>query len=115
MTEYNFTTSLGPANSRLIVETITMAEYAGSYPFLHIARKYGLDYGAVLDIADYDRMAEFESGPLHGPSTPRRLAVALNLAVDFGMLTNNPHPALFEIVDAVTRQEAIRRGEIAPW
>jgi hypothetical protein len=91
---------------------MSAATYTGSYPFLHISRTYGLLYEDVLALADYARAIDSDAGPMGGIRVARSRAreSACYLALALG-----PHPALEEIVLAVQRQEAIRRGEVAPW
>lgn len=76
---------------------------ASSFPFLAIARSSGLDYGLVLHYADYVRMVQFGTGP----SAMNRLSPQ-----DFHDIGLDN---AYAIMAAVQHQEAIRRGELAPW
>jgi hypothetical protein len=79
------------------------SEYTGSYPFLHIAKTRQLPYEYVLSYADYARFVNFNTGP----SAMGRIDSEGFRAIGVD--------AAYEIMAAVKQQEAIRRGEIAPW
>lgn len=64
-----------------------------SFPYLAIAKRHGLDYGYVLQLADIG---------VHGRSHDWDIVLA-------------PEPVMSEILGAVTRFKLIQQGALKPW